>query len=88
MEVIAVIPKTEEQDKQYIVQATEGELDKVSGIAEVEHIADRIQVGHEIKVSEVYDKLDYFKKNKKKLETVEFQLRNTADSIKNLLPRE
>lgn len=86
MIVIAVIPKTAEEDQQYIIQATEGELDKISGIAEVEHIAGRIKVGHEIVVSEVYDKLDYFTKNEQSLVKAESLLREAADSIKNLLP--
>ena len=86
MIVIAIIPKTAEEEKHYIVQATEGELDKISGIAEVEHIAGRIQVGHEIVVSEVYDKLDYFTKNETKLKAAETSLREAADSIKNILP--
>ena len=87
MEVIAIIPKTSDEDQQYLLQATEGELEKISGISEVEHIAGRIKVGHEIKVAPVYDQLDYFEKNKKKLKGVESQLRTTADGIKNLLPK-
>lgn len=88
MEVIAIIPKTSEEEQQYLIQATEGELDKVSGIAEIEHIAGRIKVGHEIKVSKVYDNLDYFTKNKNKLTQAEKTLREAANSIKNLLPKD
>lgn len=88
MKVISIVPKTAEEEKQYIVQATEKEIDKISGIAEVEHIEGRIMVGHEIVVSEVYDNLDYFAKNKKKLEKAVASLRAAATSIKNLLPRE
>lgn len=88
MEVIAIIPKTTEENEQYIVQATEGELDKISGISEVEHIAGRIKVGHEIVVSEVYDKLDNFAKNEKKYKTCVVQLKETIKSIENLLPED
>lgn len=88
MEIIAIIPKTQEEEQQFIVQATEGEIDKISGISEVVHIAGRIKVGHEIKVSEIYDNLDYFTKNKNKLKQAEKALRETADNIKGLLPKE
>lgn len=88
MKVISIIPKTAEEEKQYIVQATEKELDKISGIAEVEHIEGRIMVGHEIAVSEVYDHLAYFAKHKKKLTKAVTSLRAAATSIKSLLPKE
>ncbi len=93
MKVISIIPEVKEKDKvktpkQYIVQATEKELDKVSGIAEVAHIAGRIQVGHEIKIAKIYDNLDRFAKNEKKLSTAVDTLRRMANSIKNILPKE
>lgn len=88
MEILGIIPKTEKEEAQYIVQATEKELDKISGIADVEHIAGRIKVGHEIKISEVYDKLDYFTKHKKKLKQVPASLREAAKIVQNLLPKE
>ena len=88
MKVLALIPKAGKESAKYVVEATEEELDKVSGIAGVEHIAGRIQVGHEINVTVVYDKLEYFVREKAKLAAAETTLRNTADSIKNLLPKE
>jgi len=88
MQVISIIPKTAEEDQQYILQATEGELDKISGIAEVEHIAGRIKVGHEIVVSAVYDKLDHFAKNQNKLKKAKAALIEMADSIDSILPAE
>lgn len=88
MKVISLIPKTQKEGQKYILQATEKEIDKISGISNVEHIAGRIKVGHEITVSRVYDKLDYFKQNKKKLAQAVKTLRDTATTIKNLLPKE
>ena len=87
MKVISIIPKTETEEKQYILQATEKEIDKVSGISEVAHISGRIQVGHEITVSKVYDRLDNFARNENKLKNSEAVLREMADSIKNILPK-
>ena len=87
MKVISIIPKTKEEGQQYLLQATEGELDKISGIAEVEHIAGRIQVGHEIVVAPVYDKLDNFAKCQKQLKNARAELRKMASAITAILPK-
>lgn len=96
MKVLALIPKTTEiVDEQsvevparFIVEATEEELDKVSGISTTAHIEGRIKVGHEIKISPVYDKLDYFVVNKTKLEKAVLTLRDAADGIEDVIPAE
>lgn len=88
MLVIAIIPASDGEIKQYIIQASEVEIDKISGISEVVHIEGRIKVGHEIVISEVYDKLEYFAKHKKELKAAEKTLREIAKSIKKLLPKE
>lgn len=86
MEVMAIIPKTGTDPQKYVVMATEKEIDKISGIAAVEHIAGRIQVGHEIQVATVYDKIDKFAKNENQLKAAETILREMADSVKTVLP--
>ena len=86
MQVIAIIPKNEKDPKQYLVKATEAELDLISGIAESLHIEGRIQIGNVIKVSELFDKVNTFAENEKDLKSAARALRSTADSIDNLLP--
>lgn len=88
MKILALIPKTKDEEAGFVLEATEAELDKIRGITDIVHIAGRYKVGNEINPATVYDKLEYFTKNKARLKQAIPALRNTADSIEGLLPEE
>lgn len=102
MKVIGLIPKTKKVipatdteeatlvpvPGKILLEATEEEVDKISGILNTEHIKGRIKVGHEITVSKVYDKLEDLVQNKTKLTKAVIILRDAADGIEAALPKE
>ncbi len=72
--------------KQYMLLATEEELDKIRGISGNEHISGRYKVKHEVHPAAVFDKVDLFAKHAKDLKKIPALLRDMADNMENLIP--
>jgi hypothetical protein len=84
MEVIGLRPKT----KEFIVIATQDELDKFSGIDNAAMIDGRITVGTKIDVSLLWDRLKSLTAKAGQLQAVAQTLRTRADEIESALPKE
>jgi len=86
MRICGIIPEKLPRKQAYIVEVTEDELDKLSGISKRPHISGRYKIGNEVKVALVYERLEYFEAHKVQLANAEAMLRSAANSIKDLLP--
>ena len=85
MIVRAIISKKGDEQEKFLVEATEAELEMITGIAGKPHISGRFEVDTEIAAAEVYKRLEEFTNNKEKLKEAGNSLRQTADSIKGIL---
>jgi len=88
MKIIGLIPIKNGNENEFIIRATEDELDTISGVKGKTHIGGRYTVGAEITADETYDRLNWINKHLNKLPQTVAQLRTLADNLEKAVPEQ
>lgn len=89
MKIVAMIPIPNANGSQdYLVQATENELNTVAGVLNHPPIAGRYVIGTEIECAKVYQKLAWLEKHQAQIPEIAAELRTMATNLEAALPAE
>jgi len=88
MKIIAIVPIKNDKETEYIVQASEDELDTIGGVKGKAHISNRYKVGSDVACHRTYDRLKWINDNAQALPAVATRLRKLATDIEAAIPAE
>ena len=83
------IGKVDKQDTSktiYIVELTEDEVDRITGIAGRPHIASRYKPGVEVNISVIYDKVKAINEKHAEIKAAAVELQADAADMENAIP--
>ena len=90
MKVLGIAKVTREQgvvtERRYIVEVTEDEADKITGVAGKPHAPNRYKPGMTINISKIYDKVKRINERHAEIVAAAIELKLDAEDIKNAIP--
>ncbi len=83
---IGKIDKQDTSKTKYIIEMTEDEVDRITGIAGKPHISSRYKPGVEVDISVIYDKVKAINERHAEIKAAATELVADANEIANAIP--